>query len=70
MGVSRDRDLWQGIKAEKKTRKKAIVLVVTKIYYFIFYRIPPEIQVHYQLKKIWRILERWKNWSQETKQRC
>ena len=70
MGVRRDRDLWQGIKAENKTRKKAIVLVVTKIYYFIFYRIPPEIQVHYQLKKIWRILERWKNWSQETKQRC
>ena len=31
MGVSRDRDLWQGIKAEKKTRKKEIVLVVTKI---------------------------------------
>ena len=70
MGVSRDRDLWQGIKEDKKIRKKAIVLVVTKIYYFIFYRIPPEIQVHYQLKKIWRILERWKNWSQETKQRC
>ena len=70
MGVSGDRDLWQGIKADKKIRKKAIVLVVTKIYYFIFYRIPPEIQVHYQLKKIWRILERWKNWSQETKQRC
>ena len=65
-----DRDLWQGIKEDKKIRKKAIVLVVTKIYYFIFYRIPPEIQVHYQLKKIWRILERWKNWSQETKQRC
>ena len=52
MGDRGEWDLWQGIKAEKKTRKKAIVLVVTKIYYFIFYRIPPEIQVHYQLKKI------------------
>ena len=61
MGDRGEWDLWQGIKAEKKTRKKAIVLVVTKIYYFIFYRIPPEIQVDYQLKKIWRILERWKN---------
>ena len=52
IGGNGDRDPWQGIKAEKKTRKKAIVLVVTKIYHFIFYRIPPEIQVHYQLKKI------------------